>query len=503
VCFQVVSVCSFAKAAKTPLEHEVPNEKKEHYYKATCKKREEFARECRLQKITHARDCTPFCNLKPDFVCALKATTPVFLDGSAVSKNGCGGMDIINLPLTMRTVFKKNNKRIFLDYAAATPISDTALAAYNEALKYFANPQALHSEGLEAARVRDEARSKIAKVLGVKSQEIVFTSGGTEANNLALAGYLRALEGKRIDMKDCHVVISTIEHPSVSDVFEPFVTRGLSVTKVQPNKHGEVKPEAIEAALQENTVLISLALVNSEIGTVQPIHAIAKQLKGRKPTIGAKNLEKIIFHTDACQGLYQSLVPQGLGADLMSFDSGKMYGPRGIGALYIRKGVTIAPVLRGGSQEGGLRPGTEPVALCAGFAAAFKESSEMRESEAQRLGEVRENLLEELQANIQDIVLNGSGKKQSPHILNISIPEIDAEYVAMYLDQRGLALSTKSACLERADASESHVVKSLGGESWRAKNTLRLSFGRDTDGRDVSRIAGKVKEAVDTYGGFN
>lgn len=411
-------------------------------------------------------------------------------------------MDIINLPLTMRTMFKKDNKRIFLDYAAATPISNTALAAYNEASKYFANPQALHSEGLEAARVRDEARSTIAKALGVKSQELIFTSGGTEANNLALAGYLLALEEKGIHMKECHVVAGGIEHPSVSNVFAPFVARGLTVSFVNPNERGEVKPEAIEEVLQENTVLVSLALVNSEIGTVQPIHAIAKLLKDKKPTVNGKSLGKVIFHTDACQGLYQSLVPQGLGVDLMSFDSGKMYGPRGMGALYIRRGVEVAPVLRGGSQEGGLRPGTEPVALCAGFAAAFQEAAEIRESEAQRLQGIRGELLGALQRDIPGVVLNGEGKNQSPHILNVSILKIDAEYVAMYLDQRGLALSTKSACLERTDANESHVVKALGGEEWRAKNTLRISFGRGTSSKEVHAIVEKIKEAVETYKGF-
>jgi cysteine desulfurase len=411
-------------------------------------------------------------------------------------------MDITNMPLTMRTMATKGNKRIFLDYAAATPMSDVAMDAYRDASRYFANPQALHTEGLEAARVRDDARSSIAKILGVKSQELTFTSGGTESNNLALAGYLHALEEQGIAVNDCHIAVSEIEHPSVFDVCAPFVSRGLRVTKVRSNKHGEIKPEAVTEALQQNTVLVSVGLVNSEIGTIQPIHAIGTLLRGTHVKIGGRVVGKVVFHTDAAQGMYHALVPQGLGVDLMTLDSGKMYGPRGTGALYVRHGVTIAPVLRGGSQEEGRRPGTENVALYAGFAAAFKEGTEMRETEEQRLTKIREELVSSIGETLDGVVVNGTGKKQAPHILNISIADIDSEYVAMYLDQRGIALSTKSACLERTDSSQSHVVAALGGETWRAQNTLRLSFGRGTDAKDIPQIVEKIKEAVAVYQSF-
>lgn len=392
--------------------------------------------------------------------------------------------------------------RIFLDYAAGTPVSETAMKAYCDASQYFANPQALHTEGLEAARIVDDARSSIAKVLAVKSTEITFVSGGTEGNSLALAGYLNALEEKGIPMSDCHVITTNIEHPSVTDVFSPFVSRGLSLSKVSPNEHGEIKPEAVEALLQENTVLVSIALVNSEIGTVQPMHAIGKLLKETKPKVGDIALEKTMLHTDACQGLYQGLVPQGLGVDLMTLDSGKMYGTRGTGVLYIRRGVKMAPVLRGGSQENGLRGGTENTPLIAGFSAAFSEASELREVESERLTKVRSELLKGLIDAIPGVIVNGEGRAQTPHILNISIPKIEAEYVAMYLDQRGLALSTKSACLERTDATSSHVVKALGGEAWRASNTLRFSFGRDTTIDDVPTIVTQVREAVEKNQSF-
>ncbi|QSH39635.1 cysteine desulfurase [Candidatus Kaiserbacteria bacterium] len=400
-------------------------------------------------------------------------------------------------------MFTSKQKRIFLDYAAGTPVSNGALKAYNDASKYFANPQALHSEGLEAARIRDDARSSIAKILGVKSQELIFTSGGTEANNLALAGYLDALEEDGVEMNECRIIVSAIEHPSVKDVFVPFIRRGLHVDVVSPNKQGVITPESVEALIQENTVLVSVALVNSEIGTVQQIHAIGKLLKQRTPIVDGRKFEKILFHTDACQGLYQSLVPQGLGVDLMSLDSGKMFGPRGVGVLYIRRGVKISPVLRGGSQEQGLRPGTENIQLYAGFAAAFEEYTQLRESESVRLDDIRNELLKALTEEIPDIEVNGDGKNQTPHILNISVSKIDSEYVAMYLDQRGLALSTKSACLERSGVSKSHVVAALGKEEWHATSALRFSFGRDTNIEDVPLIVSKVSEAVKAYRSFS
>ncbi|PCI29714.1 hypothetical protein COB52_02270 [Candidatus Kaiserbacteria bacterium] len=383
-------------------------------------------------------------------------------------------------------------KRIFLDYAAATPVSNRALAAYVNATKFFANPQALHTEGLEAARVRDDARSKIAKCLEVKSSELIFTSGGTEANNLAVIGHINYLEEKGVDINDIHVVVSSIEHPSVNDIFQPQIKRGLKITSAEPDEHGQIRAESVREAIQENTVLVSIALVNSEIGVVQPIHAISKVLKEKN----------ILLHIDACQGLYQSLIPKGLGVDLMSLDSGKMYGPRGVGVLYIAKDVKISPVLRGGSQENGLRPGTENVALYAGFAEALEECKELKDAESERLNSIREDLIKKLTERIEGIVINGDSKKQTPHILNISIPKIDSEYVSMFLDQRGLSLTTKSACLEREDKTYSHVVKALGGEVWRSKNTLRLSFGRDTNINQVDLIVEKIVEAVGTFQNF-
>ena len=394
---------------------------------------------------------------------------------------------------------KKNDTYVYLDYAAATPVSAVAREAYEDALQYFANPQALHTPGLQAAQVHNDARATVAHVLGVKSSDLTFTSGGTEGNNLCLAGFISACVAAGRKLEDCHVVVSEIEHPSVLEVLAPFVARGMPTTFVAPNKHGEIRPEAVAAALQENTVLVSVAIINSEIGTAQPIHAISQMLK--------KDAPHVRLHVDACQGLYHSLVAQGLGADLLVLDSGKVYGPRGAGVVYVRRGTALEPVVRGGSQESGLRGGTENVALMAGFAAALKETHVMRKDEYVRLRAIREALVEGLAQGIEGLVINGTGKEQSPHILNISIPNIHAEYIVAYLDQRGFGLTTKSACLEQGDVAESHVVRSLVNvtgkeEDWRAQNTLRISLGRETKESDVPNIIKAVVEAVQHYQSF-
>ena len=399
----------------------------------------------------------------------------------------------------MRTMSGKTDTYVYLDYAAATPVSSAAQDAYTNALQHFANPQALHTPGLQAAQVRDEARRAVAGVLGVKSRDVVFTSGGTEGNNLVLGGYIAALVAGGKKLNECHVVVSAMEHPSVLEVLTPYIQQGLGVSMVRPSKDGVIKPEAVQEALQSNTVLASVALVNSETGTVQPIHAIAKMLQRHAP--------QVRFHTDACQALYHSVVAQGLGVDFLVLDSGKVYGPRGIGAIYIRHGVSIEPVLRGGSQEGGLRGGTENVALSAGFAAALVENNEIRKKECTRLEAMRGMLIETLKKDIEGLVINGTGKEQSPHILNISIPNIHAEYLVAYLDQRGFGISTKSACLEQADVSESHVVRALAEansekSTWRARNTLRISFGRDTTEVDARNLASALTEAVQQYYSF-
>ncbi len=421
-------------------------------------------------------------------------------------------MDFITTITTMSCMIKKEKgsakKSIFMDYAASTPVSSVSLKAFMGALQYFANPQALHTQGLKAMQLLDKARRDIAQFLVVKSSEIIFTSGGTESNNLALAGHLLYLEKSGVNIKEKSIIISAIEHPSVREVLAPFEDKGMRVVRVNPTIAGEIRPDAVADMVDESTVLVSIALVNSEIGTVQPIHAIVKKIREKEEQLrkDGKNIS-IAIHTDASQGMYENMEPHGLGVDILTLDAGKIYAPRGVGALYVRTGIKISPVLLGGSQEGGLRPGTENTALASAFARACLDAKSKKEGEHARLESVRSAMISQIQDIFgDDVVVNGEAKKQSPHILNISIKDIDSEYVAMYMDQRGVALSTKSACLERSDSNVSSVVSALAQDedsAWRATNTLRFSFGITTTPEHGEVAVQLLKEAVDTYKSFS
>jgi cysteine desulfurase len=382
-------------------------------------------------------------------------------------------------------------KRIYLDYAAATFISKGALRKQKKASELFANPSAIHKVGVDAKASLEDSRKKIAVTLGCRAREVVFTSGGTEANNLAILGFARALENKGVQLSKTHWVTSKIEHPSVLECFKELERCGAEVSYIPVNEEGIIKPEALKSKLKKNTVFVSIGWANSEIGVVQPMHALSKVLRDRK--------EMIILHCDAGQApLYLTSIVHGLGVDLLTLDSGKLYGPRGIGFLYKKSAVDISPILFGGSQEHGLRPGSENVPLAAGFAKALQELNENRKSEADRLSKIRNFFIEKVEINIDGAIINGSKKSTLPNVVNVSVPNINSEYIALALDHAGISISTKSSCLE-SEEDESHVVKSLTGEDWRAKNTLRFSFGNDTRVEDVTIAIRELIGAVERY----
>ncbi|MBI2048482.1 MAG: cysteine desulfurase [Parcubacteria group bacterium] len=382
--------------------------------------------------------------------------------------------------------FWEKDKRIYLDYAAATPVRDEARAAFRDALGTFGNPSSLHSEGVAAGVLLESARESIARIFQCKAGELVFTSGGTEGNNLAIFG-----STSRLNPEEVHVVVSTIEHPSVLEPIAELERRGMRVTRVAPDEHGRIAPERVRDALTPETALVSVGWANSEIGVVQQLSAIAKEIRAYEAEQGTK----IIFHTDAGQApLYIKSTVYSLGVDVMTLDSGKLYGPRGIGALFIKRGVKLAPLLFGGMQEGGMRAGTENVALAAGMAAALRAAALERESESARLTELKSEFMHMLQQALPNVMLNGEPKHSLPHIINISIPDIDAEYVALALDHRGVAVSTKTSCKE--GERESMVVKAIAPDSWRSRSALRFSFGRETTARDSSRTLEILKEVL-------
>ncbi len=384
----------------------------------------------------------------------------------------------------MRFFPLKKKETTYLDYAGATPVHPRARAAMRNVDDVYANPGAIHEEAVQSSRVLERAREGVAHELACKPREIVFTSGGTEANNLAILGLARelAINGT---LANTHWIVSSIEHPSVLECFSEIERLGGVVTHIDPDTHGLVTVDSVLSAVRSTTMLVSIGWANGEIGTVQPLREIAHALRAHP---------HVLLHTDAGQApLYLAPQVHTLGVDMMTFDSGKLYGPRGVGALYLSNRVELAPILFGGAQERGLRPGTENPILATGFAEALAAGGAERRAEARRLFSLRSQFLSEV-LKISGVVVNGE-KRTLPSIVNISIPGIQSEYVTLALSALGIAISTKSACRE-GNNRRSHVVESLGGEPWRAENTLRFSFGRETSERDLFRALTELKEIV-------
>lgn len=393
------------------------------------------------------------------------------------------------------------SQRIYMDYASAPPVSEAAIRAMRTAETLRGNPGGIHSEAVQAMHALNTARASIAAQIGVRSREVIFTSGLTESNNLAILGFARSLERKRRSLQDTHWVVSSIEHSCVLDSFGEIERLGGVVSHVMPDEKGRIQPEAVCAALRENTVFVSVGWANNEIGIVQNL----SKIQGLIARHESEHKTEVIFHTDAGQApLYLPSTAHTLGVDLLSFGGNKLYGPHGIGALFVGNRADIVRVSHGGPQERKLRPGTESVALAAGFAAAYEEAAGLREVEARRLAAIRDSMLNTLSANIDGLVVNGDIQYALPHMLNISIPNIQSEYVTLALDRAGIAVSTKSACRE-GEESESHVVAALfsksPGEKWRARSTLRFSLGVENTEKQAQKAARALAAIVNTVRG--
>ncbi len=404
----------------------------------------------------------------------------------------------------MRGIFKR--KRIYLDYAASTPLS---LDAHKKMEPYFwehyGNAGALHKEGSVAKQALEDARSDIAQAIKVHPEEIIFTGSGTEGNNLAILGYMEALKLKKGTLKNTHVITSSAEHPSVLECFRSFESEGVSIDMVDFDERGIINPKEVRALLKKETVFVSIAYVNNEIGTVQPIKAIAEEIRAHekeKEKEKKGKMEKIIFHTDASQApLYFDCTTENLGIDLMTIDGQKIYGPKGVGFLYVRKGVMLKKIMNGGSQEFGLRPGTENIPLIVGLQVSFTDAVLGREKEVKKIKALQEFFLAELKKEIPQAILNGDPILRSPNNINISIPGIDNEYMVIVLDEHGVAAATKSACLGHGNGEHSYVVASLYNSNKKnkgdkegdqtntlAKSAIRFSLGSDTTKRDISYV---------------
>jgi len=378
----------------------------------------------------------------------------------------------------------KKTRRIYLDYASsATP--------------EFANPGAVHELGVKEKNKLEDARRIVAEILKSHPSEVIFTSGSTESNNLAILGVLNTTKEKVP-----HIITTNIEHSSVLEIFKYLEeNKKAEVTFVEAESNGIINPKKIRKALKPNTVLVSVMYANGEIGTIEPLKEIAKEIRHYNKV----NSKKIIFHTDATQAInYLPISVYKLGVDLMSFSSSKFYGPKGIGVLYVKKNTPIRKIMFGGDQEFGLRPGTENVALAMGLAKALQLTEEIKEKESRRLTKLRDYFIAKLReifssegptpvfrGRAQDkkfheakLIINGDLKNRLPNNVNITIPNIPSDLLVIELSARGIMASAKSAC-KAGDEKASYVIQAINPKIKETDGSIRFSLGRQITQSDI------------------
>ncbi len=381
-------------------------------------------------------------------------------------------------------------KRIYLDNSATTkPDCEVVKVMEHTNSKYFGNASSIHSFGQEARKIVDQSRLDIAKILNCKPSEIIFTSGGSESDNLAIMGIIEAS-----NIKKPHLITSEIEHHAILDTVKELERGGsIEATYIKPDKNGVVKAEGVEKAIKENTVLVSIMYVNNEIGTVEPIRQIGKMIE----KINEKRLSqidmphttdngRIYFHTDAVQvPEYFDLNVEYLHLDLLTLSAHKFYGPKGIGILYKRGDLKLKHQIIGGDQEYKLRAGTENVAAIAGMAEAFNriKNNKLRIKKTEKL---RNKLIKGL-LKIPNSRLNGCKVRRSPNNLNISFKNAEGESILMMLDQKGIAASSGSACTSNS-LEPSHVLEALGVSPKWSHGSVRFSLGKDTTSEEIDKV---------------
>ena len=453
------------------------------------------------------------------------------------------GIHVFSIYTTFMSKSNGKKKIIYLDNASATPIDARVLEIIAKVSSvHFANTGAIHELGVQNKKILEDARERVAEILKAQKREIIFTSGATESNNLGVLGVIcamqasdffglrvaRALSSKESGLNQTlknrllapHIITTNIEHASVLEVckhLEKTKRAEVSYIPVEPN--GIVDPQKIKKAIKKNTVLVSVMYANNEIGTIQPIREIAKEIrqyrKGKSGNLeyGYFSAEKFLvlepslsqasklpllpfFHTDATQAMnYLPIDVQKLGVDLMSFNGAKIYGPKGVGALYIKKGTPMGKIMYGGEQEFGMRSGTENLPAIVGLAEALQITESMKESETKRLTKLRDYFLHLLEHSLilqnYRIVLNGDKEDRLPNNVNITIAKIPSDLLVLELSARGIYISEKSAC-KSGDKKPSHVIGALRKENL---TSLRFSLGRDTEKRDIDHTV-KVMESI-------
>ncbi|MBI4033717.1 cysteine desulfurase [Candidatus Saccharibacteria bacterium] len=377
-------------------------------------------------------------------------------------------------------------KKIYLDYAAATPVDPQVFSAMQPYFSdRFYNPSANYLAARQVKKELEKARSDVARCLGAKPAEVVFTAGATEANNLAIQGVMR-------QYPDGEVLLSAIEHESVLEPAGLFNGK-----KIPVDAAGRIILDVLSNLIGDKTVLVSIAYVNNELGTVQRLSEVSALLAEKRHIRRRQNNElPLYFHTDAAQApSYFAVHASRLGVDLMSINGGKIYGPKQSGALYVKAGVRLSPLIVGGGQEFNLRSGTENVAAAVGLAAALELPQARRKSEAARLDGLRTIFIDELTKALPKAVINGPKKGAAPHILSVTFPGADNERLMMQLDEAGVQAATGSACAA-GSGQPSHVLSAIGLSDKQARSTLRFSLGRQTTTHDINQTVARLQKLL-------
>ncbi|MBS3171096.1 cysteine desulfurase [Candidatus Woesearchaeota archaeon] len=372
-----------------------------------------------------------------------------------------------------------NQKKIYLDNAAAT---QTDIFVKKEMQQYedlFYNPSSFHDLGSEAKKILENCRSRIANLLNASSQEIVFTSGGTESNNLAVKGIAFANKSK-----GNHIITTKIDHDSILNTCKYLEKNGFKVTYLDVDKEGLIDIEKLKSAITKDTILISVIYANNEIGTIQNIAEIGK--------IAQEN--NIIFHTDACQAYSLDLDVKKLNVSLLTLNSSKMHGPKGAGLLYIKKGTKIEPLIHGGEQEFNLRSGTENLQAIIGFAKAFELSQENKEQTIKNLTNLRDKLIKNI-LQILDVKLNGHQTLRLPNNVNVSIKGTESETLILHLNDFGIYVSSGSACSSNK-IGISHVIKALKVPEEYARGTLRFTLSKYNTEEEIDHVSKMLNKIV-------
>ena len=374
-------------------------------------------------------------------------------------------------------------KRIYMDHNATTPLREDVLEAMLPYLRgEFGNASSLHYFGIQARRAVEAAREKVATALGAQLREIIFTGCGTEADNQAIKGVMFANRGK-----GDHIITSRIEHKAVLQTCQYLEKQGFRVTYLPVDEYGLVNPDDVAQAITGRTVLVSVMFANNEVGTIQPIGAIAQVCRERG----------VYFHTDAVQMVGKLPIDVSeLGADLLSLSAHKFYGPKGVGALYVRKGVRVDPLLHGGHQEWGRRAATENVAGIVGLGRALELRLGEMDAEAERLTALRERLYAGLLARIPHVYPNGHPNERLPGTLSVCFEYIEGEGIIMGLDLAGVAVSSGSACTS-AELSPSHVLLAMGVHPAMAQGSIRFGLGRENSEADVDYVLEKLPPIIE------